>query len=126
MYYKIVLPDLTSYSVRNNLKVQYRLNEFVEADSELFKLGYGLAVFADLQTAKYYFTYNSFYGDCLLFECEVEEVVENLPKACYVELLTKQAILENSETSSYTAIWPNSTVLVKAVKLTKQLTKETL
>jgi hypothetical protein len=54
MYYKITKADMTSVvmdDLNTGLLTQYKLDEFVYANEDLFKLGYGLFVFDNIDDA---------------------------------------------------------------------------
>lgn len=98
-------------STNNGLQVQYKVGEWVEADPELYTLGYGLCVYNDPVQPL-------FAGD-LLFEVEVEGILPELPKKHSCTSVTKEKLLDGTTTYAYFEEWPKGTVMVRAVKLVR-------
>lgn len=116
MYYKVTNSKLESVWARGtDLGIQYKLNEFVYADPDVYKLGYGLCVFNDLTKAQ-----NFACEDDRIFECEIEDVVHGLlPVRLFVMDVCKQNVV--NFTQPEILHWLSGTVLVRGVKLTKEL-----
>lgn len=121
MYYKITKANMTS-SVMDYLNVglvtQYKLNEFVYANEDLFKLGYGLFVFDNLDDA----TKHAFAdrGD-RIFEVEILEPLNYFPRIFYFGVITAAEILSVNDLHLHEQAVPKGTVIVKAVKLMREL-----
>lgn len=121
MYYKITKADMTSVvmgALNTGLLTQYKLDEFVYANEDLFKLGYGLFVFDNIDDA----TKHAFadLGD-RVFEVEILEPLNHLPRIFDLCHVTATDILNNNERDLLKEDAPEGTVIVKAVKLIREL-----
>ena len=103
-YYKVCMnlgnSNFSAVQFDCNLKIEYKLGEFVYPD----KPGYPLFIFNNLKSAKDFI--ESRYGDCKIYECEVEGLYESVP-----EVFSKQK-------------WPSGTRFAYGVKLTKKVEEE--
>jgi hypothetical protein len=114
--YKYVSNELKSLIMDEDnagLEVQYKIGEFVEADTELYALGYGLCVFSKLLSS------DRTGSDCRLFEVEVEGVFSELPTRFSCVQVTKTKILE--KLLEECGEWVTDTVMVRAVKLVREI-----
>ncbi len=121
MYYKITKADMTSVvmdALNTGLLTQYKLDEFVYANEDLFKLGYGLFVFDNIDDA----TKHAFAdrGD-RVFEVEILEPLNHLPRIFDLCHVTATDILNDNERDLLKEDAPEGTVIVKAVKLIREL-----
>lgn len=121
-FYKVVNDALRSATVddgfNKGLSVQYKEGESVSADPELAKLGWGLFVFTDFDSA---FKFANGLGRCL-YECEVDEalpiqhqLVGNVFTVNKHQLLTNSDVLLCQTPSE-------RTLIVRSVKLTRLIT----
>lgn len=122
-FYKVVKSDLTSAVMDGTnigLAVQYKVGEFVHADKDLLKLGYGLFVFDNL---RYAINFVSVVPNCSdkIYECQVRGIVKNPnPLKLFRSWeITREQIL-NGQSKRFESVLPG-TVIVKSVKLLKEV-----
>lgn len=102
-YYKIVKRKadgtLNSYFVSDSeLNTQYKLNEWISADTDLLAKGYGLFVFTNLERAKYEIEDETGKFDrCFeIWTCEVEDIQDNDVKLWFEDVFwKKQSLLKH-------------------------------
>lgn len=122
MFYKVVKEDLSSLVMdyaNNGLVVQYKQGEFVYADPELVKIGFGLFVFDCLEQARKYRLL-----DDIIFECEVENILPKRETMGYFTRITKDEILDNRDNLSAVCklAMPLNSIMVVGVKLIREVT----
>lgn len=120
-YYKAVSESLGSSTMRpkrnTGLHIQYKLDEFVSADPELLAKGWGLFVFDDKEVAM---RHVGMFSN-RVFECEVEGLMPQRQLIGDILSVTAEELL-NSPKDMYFET-PEHTILVKSVKLTKEMAK---
>ena len=125
-HYKVVTHDLKSVQNFGNVAgVQYIKDDWAHAHDWLQARGYGLMVFNSRKAVTDFFKHTS----ARLFECHVRKIKHKLPmrglscywtdsylpitdKATWVTALIARGILTS---------WPKGTVMVKSVKLTREV-----
>lgn len=113
--YKVTTKNLQSAIINYSwtLSVNYRIGAWVSAKPEVFQQGYGLCVFETLEHAR------SFVGrddDLVIFKCEVQNVVINVPPRLFVfKYQHDGSLVQDGSRSAYN--WPAGTVIVEKVKL---------
>lgn len=117
--YKLVNENLKSSTMsqteNDGLCMQYKLDEFVYAPSDLLNRGYGLCVFSSLKDIE---------RSCLSGRIFEIEIVGQLPKLpTYHDVCTANAkdIIEYKGERYDNSYWPSGTIMVEAVKLTKEV-----
>lgn len=119
MFYKVVTDDLKSavMQAESGLQTQYKVDEWVSADQQALKAGYGLCVFSTLENAKT-FAFTNSGGGLKIFECEIKELENPAKYRHYIDSASLDSIINSADNPR--VVWPDSTVLVSAVKLTKE------
>jgi hypothetical protein len=114
IYYKITNYELGSWITENKAYVQYKVWEFVTAPDWLASQGYHLLVFDNIKDAKHNFC----HLNDILWKCEVKDIQEGLPACHYVHEINNGFL---SKSNTKTIMWPAGTIMVKAVKLIKEI-----
>ena len=124
--FKVVKPvgvHYTSCMLKGVSRVFYPVGDFVEADPELFKLGFGLAVFKTFYTAKQFIGNSD--RDNKVFLAEIENPIIKFPKRCRtireVDAYLRMVKDNGSNYWYQTDFWPDQTMLVQRVKLLERL-----
>lgn len=118
MYYKVVLPDrwgLRSSVVHGTATARYGVNTWATAPEWLAEKGYHLLVFDNYDSALDFASEEE-----IIYTCEVEGVIEDLPPVCNPFILgdysSDLTVLEKDEYND----WPKGTVMAKKVMLKEE------
>lgn len=126
LYYKITDENLGSMAIsrHSNLFVQYKLNEFVYANPEALKYGYGLLVFDSFESLRKFACINVDVLNDRFFECEIDSPMTLAHHIFDPHGLNLQSYSENldfiNSKSDYSR-FPIGSVMAKGVKLLREI-----
>lgn len=130
-YYKVVKVvggRFLSIVMSEYAEKEYFVGQFVEPKDYFLKLGYGLLVFKDFETAHgfaeieaAYLAHNRKADKVCIFEAEVEGVMDLVQYHIHADSITCEE--DFSEEYLKDDMWPKHSVMVKKVML-KELTEE--
>ena len=126
-YYKVVSinanDELYSMIIKGEGRVQYFEQQWVRAQDNFYNSGYHLLVFSNLHEAKaFQDTYR--YRKSKLYEAEIFGIMDHLKVKKYEIEELKYSALRNFYILKPPSEWSQNTVMVKQIKLTKEIQEE--